>query len=108
MALMIAIFITPRFEQIFSDYGVDLPSSTVTAITVSHVATRMLPVVALAFVGLLALDFYVIKALDSTEPRSGFLGRWVWMMTLIPLALLGFQLIAVGLVWLQLQGKLTG
>lgn len=62
ITFFILYFITPKFEAIFKDFGVDLPASTILMIKTGRYATQYF-LVPLLFFGILAIVVYAIEKL---------------------------------------------
>jgi type II secretory pathway component PulF len=59
IASFLFYFIVPKFEAIFSDFGIRLPRTTVISIEVSHFLIKYFPLTALLFLGQVILLFFL-------------------------------------------------
>ena len=93
-----------RFETVFADFGVDLPGFTVLLIKAAHV-TNVLGVP--LFLGLLAADWSVLKAL-ARGGRSKEYRAWSVLMLVVPGLLIAATIVGLALPLLTIMTRLTG
>jgi hypothetical protein len=99
------LFLVPRFEAVFADFGIDLPAMTTSAIRASHLLARSGVLVVPAVVGVvLTLDFL---ALGWGGSSRGTLG-WSVFGLLVPLGLFGATIAALLVPLIGLQSRLVG
>lgn len=100
--------IIPRFERIFMDFGVDLPGSALLTIRASRMVAQLLPMFVLLVAGILVLEFLALRSLRRDPQSRGVAGTGLLVMTALPLGLIAFHALTIGLVWLQIHEKLKG
>lgn len=108
IAIGFNLLLVPRLLSLFQDFGIDLPPGASVAFFVSNVVSRHMALVLLAFCALMALDWALLRVGERGHTRSWFPGLLSWAVLLLPVALLIFQVLTIGFVWWNLQGKLTG
>jgi type II secretory pathway component PulF len=103
--LLVALlaFGVPRFEPIFSDFGIPLPEVSIRVIEASHMVGLLLVMIVL----LLVADGFVLEAFDR---RGAFEGARCWstLMIATPLLLAAVTVVGVILPWLNVMQKLSG
>lgn len=103
-----AIVLSPRLLSLFADFGVDLPGSAVLTLRVSRMALGLLPVYVGALALLLAIDYYALRAFFRDAYGRDLARLWSLAMAALPLGIVAFQAVSLGLVWFQIDGKLRG
>jgi type II secretory pathway component PulF len=103
--LLVALlaFGVPRFEAVFSDFGVPLPEVTIRVIQASHITSVLIALILL----LLVADGFVLADFDRRGVIEGS-RRWSTVMIMTPLVLVAVTMVGVILPCLNVMQKLSG
>jgi hypothetical protein len=107
LLLMLLLFVVPRVEVIFQDFGVPLPRVAGLVIRASHLVQIHLVVVAPLLVVLLGADWLIRDALFPPG-EAGVSRAWSLLMLAAPLILIALVLVALGLPLLNIDHRLSG
>jgi type II secretory pathway component PulF len=108
IVVLVLYGIVPRFEAIFTDFGIAMPAMTVVAVTASHLVTRYAALVVLAFGLLAVVDGHILLHWTANPRRRALASFWSRAASIIPFATIVYLLVAIVLPLLTLLTKLSG
>jgi hypothetical protein len=98
------IFLVPKFEMIFADFGIDLPAITKVAVRASHLVVSSGILVIPAVIGTaLTLDFLLLGRGSARDPLG-----WSLIGLLLPLGLFAATVAALLIPLISLHTRLSG
>ena len=100
--------VAPKFESIFTDFGIALPVMTSATLALSHVLARNLALVVLGF-GLFAAADSHIQLHCANDPRQvRFARAWNNLAGILSIATVTFLVVVLFLPLVKLIEKLSG
>jgi type II secretory pathway component PulF len=104
--LWLLLWKVPRFEAMFRDFKMELPTTAKLLIGLGHVVQDFWILAVMLLVVWMALNFAVVLLLDGSRPRV--LRNWWYLVTaLMPMGFLVVSILAIALPTLQLVGKIA-
>ena len=98
----------PRFDHLFTDFGVDMPVLGLLVTRSSRVLAEGMIPAALGLAVVLAIDFGVLRALSgSPGDRTKTIG-WIVTMAALPLVLTVGALATICVIWFDMVARLQG
>jgi len=102
--LAILVFVVPRFEVVFKDFGLDLSWMMMLVVRASHLWLAVLGMV----VVLLVVDSIVRDALAARKDGRELARAWSALMFSLPLFTFAFMAVSFGILLVTVGHKLSG